>query len=172
MVCPSAALALAVTTLRQFHPYEEPPIEIVRFEKRPQRGVGQGRRIVLDQPVTLRTLVARVKKRLGARQVQVATPAADEDDASPRCSHVGVCAGAGGELLHTALAHECRAFVTGEMRHHDVLAARARGCSVILAGHTNTERPYLKVLAKRVREALNNIDVLISKRDQDPLRVM
>jgi dinuclear metal center YbgI/SA1388 family protein len=172
MVCPTAALALAVTALRQFHPYEEPPIEIVRFEKRPQRGVGQGRRMVLDQPVTLRTVVARVKKRLGVRQVQVASPAQDDGETARPFSHIGVCAGAGGGLLETALAQDCRAFLTGEMRHHDVLRAVSRGCSVILAGHTNTERPYLKVLAKRLREALSGVEVLVSKRDQDPLRGM
>ncbi|MHC4827290.1 MAG: Nif3-like dinuclear metal center hexameric protein, partial [Planctomycetota bacterium] len=49
MVCPEASLALAVTTLREFHPYEEPPIEIYRLQPRPQRGVGEGRRVVLDR---------------------------------------------------------------------------------------------------------------------------
>jgi dinuclear metal center YbgI/SA1388 family protein len=167
MVCSSAALALAVAAMRQFHPYEEPPIEIIRFEKRPQRGAGQGRRIVLDQSVTLRTLVARVKKRLGVRQVHVARPA----DEPQTYTHVGLCAGAGGSLLEAALARECRAFITGEMRHHDVLAAVQRGCAVILAGHTKTERPYLKVLAKRLRDDLD-VEVIVSRRDDDPVRTM
>lgn len=172
MVCPTAALALAVTALRQFHPYEEPPIEIIRFERRPQRGVGQGRRIVLDQAVSLRTLVERVKERLGVRQVQVAAPAGGGAAAPARFTHIGVCAGAGGSLLDAAIANDCRVFITGEMRHHDVLAATSRGCCVILAGHTNTERPYLKVLAKKLREAAGDVEVIVSKRDADPLRAM
>lgn len=167
MVCPTAALALAVTALRQFHPYEEPPIEIIRFEKRPQRGVGQGRRLVLDQAVSLRTVIDRLKDRLGLKQVQVATPA----EAPSKITHIGLCAGAGGSLLAGAMAQECQVFITGEMRHHEVLGAQANGCSVILAGHTNTERPYLKVLAKRLRdEADGDVEVMVSKRDVDPLR--
>jgi dinuclear metal center YbgI/SA1388 family protein len=165
MVCPTAALALAVTTLRQFHPYEEPPIEIIRFEKRPHRSVGQGRRVVLDQAITLKTLVERIKTRLGLRRVH----AAIANNAPVRISHVGLCAGAGAPLLDAAIAQDCQVFFTGEMRHHDVLGATARGCSVILAGHTSTERPYLKVLAKRLRDE-TDLEVIVSKRDVDPLR--
>jgi putative NIF3 family GTP cyclohydrolase 1 type 2 len=58
------------------------------------------------------------------------------------------------------------------MRHHDVLAAQAEGCTIILAGHTNTERGYLRVLRKRLRSALPAAQVVISKKDCDPLRVM
>lgn len=169
MVCPTAALALAVTALRQFHPYEEPPIEIIRFEKRPQRGVGQGRRLVLDQAVSMRTIVDRLKDRLGLKQVQVATPAV----AHSKITHVGVCAGAGASLLPGAIAQECQVFITGEMRHHEVLGAQSGGCSVILAGHTNTERPYLRTLAKRLRdETEGEVEVSVSRRDVDPLRAM
>jgi dinuclear metal center YbgI/SA1388 family protein len=171
MVCPAAALALAMTALRQFHPYEEPPIEIIRFEKRPQRGVGQGRRLVLDQPISFRTLIERIKSRLSVRHVQVAA-AAGRKDGPARFTHVGICAGAGGSLLDAAIASDCRVFITGEMRHHDVLAAQARGCAVVLAGHTNTERPYLKVLAKRLRETASGVEVMVSKRDADPLRTL
>ena len=168
MVCPTAALGLAVTTLRQFHPYEEPPVEIIRFEKRPHRGVGQGRRVNLDQPLPLRTLIARIKRRLGVRNVQVALA----DEAPQRFERVGLCPGAGGSLLEASIAQGCQAFFTGEMRHHDVLSAVSRGCSVILAGHTNTERPYLKVLAKDLRERVDDLEVIVSRRDGEPLRTM
>ncbi len=168
MVCPTAALALALTALRQFHPYEEPAIEIIRFEKRPHRAHGQGRRLVLDQGASIRTLAERIKDHLGLRQVHVAAA----PDAPSRISHIGVCAGAGSSMLESAIAQECKVFLTGEMRHHEVLSAIARGCSVILAGHTNTERPYLKPLAKRLREMMKDVDVLVSKRDVDPLKAI
>jgi len=60
-------------------------------------------------------------------------------------------------------------FVTGEMAHHDALAAVAAGASVVLAGHSNTERGYLKVLQARLRPALGaGVAVAISRRDRDP----
>jgi dinuclear metal center YbgI/SA1388 family protein len=168
MVCPEASLALAVTTLREFHPYEEPPIEIYRLQPRPQRGIGEGRRIVLDQKLSLQALVEKIKARLGIDAVRVAV-----GERSPRSYRtIGLCAGAGGALRPAATEQGCEVFLTGEMRHHDVLAAKAAGCTVILAGHTNTERGYLRVLRKRLRTALPDLNVAVSRRDSSPLQPM
>ncbi|MCA9291010.1 MAG: Nif3-like dinuclear metal center hexameric protein, partial [Phycisphaerales bacterium] len=87
-----------------------------------------------------------------------------------RIGVVGLCVGAGGSMVATAVAQGCDAFITGEMRHHDVLDAIARGCTVILAGHTNTERGYLKVLQRRLGEALPDLECTVSRKDVDPLR--
>jgi dinuclear metal center YbgI/SA1388 family protein len=166
MVCPREALGLAVLTLREFHPYEEPPIEIYELLARPQRSVGPGRRVTLDRKVTISTIIERVKKQLGVKRVQVAEAAASPE----KYETIGLCAGAGGALLDEAVRQGCELFVTGEMRHHDVIAAQQRDCAVILAGHTNTERGYLPRLRKRLRELLPKIECTISQRDADPLR--
>jgi putative NIF3 family GTP cyclohydrolase 1 type 2 len=66
---------------------------------------------------------------------------------------------------------------------HEVLAVVARGQSVILTNHSNSERPYLsKVLQKWLQEELNNDsqdqeasenwEVLVSQEDRDPLRTV
>lgn len=168
MVCPRAALGLAIVTLRQFHPYEEPPIEVYPLQPHPLRTTGQGRRLTLDQPAALKTIVERVKKHLGIHQVQVASGR----NAPTKLTRIGLCAGSGGSLIEAALTQGCEAFITGELRHHDVLAAQAKGCTVIVAGHTNTERGYLKTLRKRLDEALPDVTVAVSKRDADPLKTM
>ena len=166
MVCPREALGLAVLTLREFHPYEEPPIEIYELLARPQRSVGQGRRVTLDRKVTLPTIIERVKKQLGVKRVQVAEPVKPQE----KYGTIGVCAGAGGALLDESIRQGCELFVTGEMRHHDVIAAQQRACAIILAGHTNTERGYLPRLRQRLRELLPKIECTVSRRDADPLR--
>jgi dinuclear metal center YbgI/SA1388 family protein len=168
MVCPEASLALAVTTLREFHPYEEPPIEIYRLQPRPQRGIGEGRRVVLDQELTLPGLVERIKTLLAVDTLRVAVG----DGARRRYRTIGLCPGAGGPLRPAATEQGCELFLTGEMRHHDVLAARADGCTVVLAGHTNTERGYLRPFRKRLRAALPDLTVSVSKKDADPLKAM
>jgi putative NIF3 family GTP cyclohydrolase 1 type 2 len=89
-----------------------------------------------------------------------------------RCRTIGVCAGAGGSLRPEATEQGCELFLTGEMRHHDVLAAKAEGCTVVLAGHTNTERGYLRVLRKRLCAELPDLTVSVSKKDADPLKAM
>jgi len=168
MVCPEASLALAVTTLREFHPYEEPPIEIYRLQPRPQRDIGEGRRVVLDREVTLPELVERVKQLLGIDTVRVAAP----EGAPSRYRTIGLCAGAGGALRPAATAQGCELFLTGEMRHHDVMAANAEGCTVALAGHTSTERGYLPLLRNRLLEALPELAVSVSTTDAAPLKAM
>ena len=168
MVCPEAALGLAVATLRQFHPYEEPPIEIYALRPRPQRDRGEGRRVVLDRKTPLRELVDHIKRRLGVETLRVAVAG----DAPRRFGTIGLCAGAGGSLRPAASRQGCELFLTGEMRHHDVLAAVADGCTVVLAGHTATERGFLKVLRKKLVAGLPDLAVTISRKDAEPLKNM
>jgi putative NIF3 family GTP cyclohydrolase 1 type 2 len=60
-------------------------------------------------------------------------------------------------------------FVTGEMRFHDLLAARARGVAVLLPGHYATERPGVEDLAERLRSAWPVLEVWASAREADPV---
>ncbi len=166
MVCSRAALALALTTLRSLHPYEEPAIDVYALEAHPRREVGVGRRLTLDHPVTLEALAARVKQRLGVPHVQFAHAPGTHGRA---LSMVAVCPGDGGSLIEAASADGCQAYVTGEMSHHEVWSCLNRGLGVILAGHTPTERGYLPVLARRLGETLPGVNWLVSKADADPL---
>jgi dinuclear metal center YbgI/SA1388 family protein len=129
---------------------------------------GPGRLVTLKEPADLKELASRVQAHLGARRLLVA-PAPQPPG---RHSVIGLCPGAGAALVPPALAKGATVFLTGEMRHHDVLAAQAEGCSLLLAGHTNTERGYLPRLAGRLASALPDLEVVIAKRDRDPLEPM
>jgi dinuclear metal center YbgI/SA1388 family protein len=168
MVCPKHALAGAVRAMRSFHPYEEPPIDIYTLEPVPLREIGAGRRIMLDRAVSLRTIVEQIRSRTNVQRIKVAR--AHERPQKNRI--IGLCVGAGGSLLDSAIEQGCTVFITGEMRHHDILRAQASGCSVILAGHTNTERGYLPVLGKRLRKLIGASapQFMVSRKDRDPLR--
>jgi putative NIF3 family GTP cyclohydrolase 1 type 2 len=64
-------------------------------------------------------------------------------------------------------------WVTGEVSHHDALAAVAAGTTVVLAGHSNTERGFLPVLRRRLAEAFDgDLDVRVAKSDRDPFTVV
>ena len=132
------------------------------------RGVGIGRRIRLDQPASLKSLVQRIKSRLGISHIWAGVGR----DAPAKHSTIGLCPGAGVSVLDEAIRQGCDLFFTGEMRHHNVLSAQDRGCTVVLAGHTNTERGYLKALHKKLKQMLPEAEVLISKKDEDPLKPM
>ncbi len=166
MVCPKRSLALAVEMLRQFHPYEEPAFDIYELTPKLHRDTGAGRRITLDHPATPRELAMRLKKNLGVDAVKLAA-ATDQP-----VSRIGVCPGAGAVLLDSAMAEECELFVTGEMRHHEALAAVAKGCSILLAGHTNTERGFLPHYAKRICEESPGVDVRPASSDRTLFRTL
>ena len=162
MVCPGTHISQVIDTLVERHPYEEPAYDVYRLEPRVQYHEGQGRVVTLDRPVSLSTLIQRVKKHLRLDSIDVAIPTGLK-----KIERVGVCAGAGGSLIKEA--GSINAFLTGEMRHHDVLEAKWRGIMVMLAGHTQTERPYLKTYRQRImRAGGKQIKWLISKTDQPP----
>ncbi|MEL7474430.1 MAG: Nif3-like dinuclear metal center hexameric protein, partial [Planctomycetota bacterium] len=168
MVCGRSALPLAVETLRNFHPYEEPPIDVYDLRPAPERALGVGRRLVLDQPATLAELGQRLRVGLGHSRIKLAPP----DAAERTVTHIGVVPGAGEDLYAIARDEGCEVFVTGEMRHHSVLAALHDDLCVLLAGHTNTERGYLPHLGARLHKAMPEVAFQVSQRDADPLRVV
>ena len=121
-----------------------------------------GRRVVLGKAMPFRTLLQRCKRRFGVRTLTVARPA----KAPSSIRSFAVAAGAGASVLRGSGAD---VWITGELSHHDALAAVAAGTTVVLAGHSNTERGFLPVLRKRlVTEFGPALDVRISKADRDP----
>lgn len=165
MVCSKAALPLAIETLREFHPYEEPAIDVYDLMALPERHAGAGRRLVLDQPASIATLAERLKKHLGIGVVSVAEAEGRHDR---MVSTIGVCPGSGASLVAAARADRCELFVTGEMKHHEMLGALEEGLGLILAGHTNTERGYLPRLASMLGARLPGLRVVVSSADRSP----
>ncbi|MEZ6197014.1 MAG: Nif3-like dinuclear metal center hexameric protein [Planctomycetota bacterium] len=168
MIARASDLPRLEEVIRGVHPYEEPAFEAYRLVPRPPVGVGMGRERRLDRGVGLATIVKRVKRHLGLARLRVAAAMRHRDGAP--LERLAVCAGAGGSVLAGARAD---LLLTGEMRHHDVLAAVARGTSVILCDHTNTERGYLPRLAERLSAGLGaGVEILVSRRDRDPLEII
>ncbi|MDZ4831098.1 MAG: Nif3-like dinuclear metal center hexameric protein [Phycisphaerae bacterium] len=164
MVCPRSALALAIETIRQFHPHNEPVIELHALEKRPERGCGAGRRLTLDAPLPIESIAARLRELFGVTALQFARA----DGAPALHTTVGIAAGSGASLGDAAVAQGCSLFVTGELKHHEALSLAGLGCSVLLAGHTNTERGYLQTLATVIESRLKGFLCVVSCRDHDP----
>ena len=154
MICPVARLPQVIAALVDEHPYEEPAYDVYVIANQPAdaSGAGQGRVVEFARPITLATLVRRIKTQLQTKHLQVAAGQYARNSRgiamSTKVRRIGLCAGAGGSLLGEA--GDIDVFFTGEMRHHHVLDAAARGVSVILAGHTQTERPYLPVYRRRL----------------------
>ncbi|THU79629.1 NGG1 interacting factor 3-like protein [Dendrothele bispora CBS 962.96] len=138
---------------------------------------GEGRLVVLKTPVSIDILAGRIKRHLGLSHLQASYTAGALSRLAP-VSTIAICAGSGGSMLLGSVAD---VYLTGEMGHHEVLAAVAAGKHVILCGHTNTERGYLPTLASKLQEELQrheldsdfkDVQVLISKSDVHPLHIV
>ena len=113
-------------------------------------------------PTTLAELVARLKPALGLGHVLVA------GDLAGAVKRVAVAAGAGGELLGDAIRAHADVFVTGEVRHHDALAAVAKGTAVIATMHSNSERAAVRAYARKLAVRVPELAVRFSEADADP----
>ena len=81
---------------------------------------------------------------------------------------VAVCGGAGMDFLFDALREGADAYVTGEMKHHEMLLAKEKGITVIDAGHFRTENPSMTVLKNKLQEEFNDLEIVLL-RQSDPV---
>jgi dinuclear metal center YbgI/SA1388 family protein len=165
-VCSTGNLPAVIAAIRASHPYEEPAFTIEALAPVPMPRAGQGRLMRLRAPMTARSIMRALASGLRLRQVELV------GDPSQRHAVLGFCAGSGGELIAGARTQGATLFITGELKHHDRLDAAAHGTSVILCGHTETERPYLRVLARRLQRLLPGLKVTVSKADRPPARML
>ena len=76
---------------------------------------------------------------------------------------VAVCGGAGMDFVFDALRGGADAYVTGEMKHHEMLLAKEKGITVIDAGHFQTENPSMTALKKMLEEEFKSVEFVLLK---------
>jgi len=171
-VAPAAKAAQVCEAIRAAHSYQTPAVDVYPLKTHPA-GCGMGRVGRLRRPVSVRTLVARVKKAVGVSKVLLAAPEPHPGDAeATRVARAACAAGSAGSLFRAAAAAGATFYLTGEMRHHDALAAAATGLTVCCVGHSHSERLVLPRLAEALTSALKGLKVALSRRDADPFEVV
>lgn len=131
---------------------------------------GAGRRLALTEPATLDAIAGRVAASIGAPWLRVAASAKHASGAP--IASAAVCAGAGGALFEKLAPGSVDLLLTGELRHHDVLARVESGTSVLLAEHTGSERGYLPTLRRSLAAACPEVEWMIAERDREPLALV
>lgn len=163
VVCPESSVDSVLRAMRQAHSYEEPAFDVYPLRTAPG-ATGSGRVGSLPAAASLDDVAGRIKAALGCGPVQVV------GDGNRPVERVAIVCGAGGELLGDAVRARADVFLTGEMRFHDCLAARAQGIGVVLAGHHSTERFGLEELAELLLRKWPDLETWASRRESDPLR--
>ncbi len=161
-VCPENLVEQAVAALRRAHSYEEPAYDVYALRPNPSAS-GEGRLGRLPQPQPLAALAQTVQNALGAKLVQTV------GDLTRPVERLAIVCGAGGEFFPDAIRARADAFLTGEMRFHDYLAAQAQGLALLLPGHYATERCGVEELAGVLRGKWADLEVWASRRERDPV---
>lgn len=150
------ALALADKKHKRY------PITATTVEGYP--GAGMGRIVRLSEPVALPDIIDRIGLGLGnPKGFPIAIPQGKEAS-EMMISSIGICAGSGGHLFGEmeSMGEEVDLLFTGELSHHEALAAIEKGKCVICLFHSNTERGFLHSvlkgqLEKTVKEEVRSI---------------
>lgn len=153
--------AAVIAALRAAHPYETPAFDVFRHYD-VENKLGLGRMGTLKKPTSLDAIVKNIKTVTGARAVGLIGPA------KRTIRKAAVCAGSCGKILDTVIAAGCDLYLTGELKHHQALAAQEAGLTCICLSHTVSERFALKNLAKTLKKQLNGVTIRLSQKDADP----
>jgi putative NIF3 family GTP cyclohydrolase 1 type 2 len=82
---------------------------------------------------------------------------------------VGIVCGSGGDLVGQVAAAGCTTLVTGEIKLHQALEARAAGLAVIAVGHHASEQFAMAELGRRLAAEVAGIETLVAAEDRDPI---
>ena len=74
---------------------------------------------------------------------------------------VAMCSGGGGDMVAEAKEIGADAFLTGEAKHHEMLASKELGISLFAAGHYETENIVLDYLKKSLESEFEGLQVEI-----------
>ncbi|KAK3173525.1 hypothetical protein OEA41_006855 [Lepraria neglecta] len=131
---------LAPSALAHSRSVIHPVTNLEGFEK-----AGMGRLVKFHQPQPLTHLIERIAEGVGSpKGFPVAIPQTQQvEDIMIRS--VGICAGSGHEVLKNV---DADLLFTGELSHHDALAATEKGKCVVTLFHSNTERGFLGSVLK------------------------
>jgi len=132
-------------------------------------GEGMGRIGVLSQPMPLSELARVVKRTFHVSVAGVVGPA------DLRVHRVAVVGGSGGSLIPEASRKGADVLITGDVGHHDALAALQWSVALIDAGHFHTEkaamRRFCHMLTSRLDQtAGKRIEVEVFQNETSPMR--
>lgn len=160
-IVPADKLNQVIVAMLKSHPYEEAAYDVYKTEAK-GRTYSLGLAGRLDEPVTFEVFIDKVKKELDTPVVRViGKPENKITKAAVFCGSfdddLGAVKKSGADLL-----------VTGDIKYHTAADAAAEGLCIVDAGHFNTEKLVLPVLAGMLKDKFVNIEIVCNSVEKDP----
>jgi dinuclear metal center YbgI/SA1388 family protein len=142
-----------VRAMKSAHPYEEVAFDIIPLQNREaNQAYGSCRVGTLPQSTPLQSYAREISEKLRAPSTRVV-------ESKSEIQKIACIPGSGASYISAAARAGCDCLVTGDIKHHDALQARALGLSIIDVTHAATEREAVSIMA----DALSTLDVEIVK---------
>ena len=110
----------------------------------------------LSAPVAMRDFATHAKAALDCRGVRFTC-------VKPTVQTVAVSSGSGGSEIFAAAAEHADVLVTGEIKHHELLASRELGVNILDAGHFKSENPVIPPLYEKLSAAFPDVAFFVSE---------
>jgi dinuclear metal center YbgI/SA1388 family protein len=125
-----------------------------------------GRMGDFPEPITMEAACRLIEKRLNVKG-ELKTVG----DSNKVIRTVGMCTGAGGDVMSAAIKNGCELFITGDVRHHEAQIAIEKGICVIDAGHYGTEKIFAENFADKLRKNVGSaIQIIESEINTNPFK--
>lgn len=86
---------------------------------------------------------------------------------------VGVCTGAGADMMKMAVASGCDLMITGDVKYHEAQEARELGICLLDAGHYGTEKFFAEAMKNKLEKKLgDDVEMIVSGVDLEPFRTL
>ncbi len=135
-----------------------------------RRRHGIGRVGALTRAMRLSDLAREVKQRLGAAAVRMA------GDPGLRVKYVALATGSGGSVVGDFLNSEAEAFISGDLRYHEVRDIEYARRGVVDVGHFHSEHLMTDAIAQRLQRAFGQrhprLQVQVCPLERDPFSVV
>ena len=162
-IVPAGKIADVIEAMKKTHPYETPAFDCFKLYDT-QAKFGLGRIGKLAKPMQINKIVERIKKYTGAQAVGIV------GRERRLVKTAAVCAGSCGKIINLVIAAKAELYLTGELKHHQAIAAQEADLTCICLSHTVSERFILKKFAEQLQKQLKEITIKISKKDADPFK--
>lgn len=128
------------------HPYEEMAYDVIALAQ-PQRTIGYG--FIAEAQasnLTFQTFLDGVKQAFQLREVMVA--GSGLSDPQMRVKRVAFSPGSGSSFVGSVAAKGADVYVCGEIGYHQMLEARQKGLTLVMLGHSYSERFFVETVSR------------------------
>lgn len=119
----------------------------------------------LENEMEIEEFATHVKNALACKGVRYTS-------VNNKIKRVAVCSGSGGEFVDDAVKKSADAFVTGEIKHSQILKANEKNLMIVDAGHYKTENVIIEPLKSELEKHFKDINFFISETFTDKIEYL